>query len=198
MAKSKKPTDRRNARKRTSTSRTNKRKPAASKNTTWKNAGTTHEADQGPAFRTLTPYLAVNDAAKAIDWYKSALGAKEVSRTGTPDGKILHCELMLGDSRFMLSDIFPGSDLVDPKTNGASGNLHVYAKNIDDLFQRAVENGCEITMPLENQFWGDRYGKLRDPFGHVWSFGVPGKMTKVERETKEKAAMATFASGVRA
>lgn len=198
MAKAKKPTNRQNAGKRTSTTRTAKRKPAASQKTTRKNAVATRQTNEGRGFRTLTPYLAVNDAEKAIDWYKNALGAKEISRTGTPDGKILHCELMLGDSRFMLSDIFPGSDLVDPKTNGASGNLHVYAKNIDDLFQRAVENGCEITMPLENQFWGDRYGKLRDPFGHVWSFGFPVKMTKAERETKQKAAMATFASGAQA
>lgn len=145
--------------------------------------------------RTLTPYLAVNDATRAIEWYTSVLGAKEVSRTGTPDGKILHCELMLGDSRFMLSDIFPGSDMVDPKLTGATANLHVYSKDIDELFNRSVENGAEVTMSLENQFWGDRYGKVRDPFGHIWSFGYPAKMTKEEREQKEKQAMATFAAG---
>jgi len=148
----------------------------------------------GSPFRTLTPYLAVNDARKAIDWYRQTLGAKEVSRMNTPDGKILHCELLVGDSRFMLSDIFPGADFVDPKLVGSCVTIHVHAKNIDELYHRAVENGAQVTMPLENQFWGDRYGKIRDPFGHVWSFGYPAKMSKQERDAKAKAAMATFSA----
>jgi PhnB protein len=156
----------------------------------------THAAVSHP-FRTLTPYIAVHDARQAIEWYKRTFGAREVSRMNTPDGKILHCELLIGDSRFMLSDIFPGSDMVDPKLTGSCVAVHIYGKNIDELYHRAVENGSQVTLALENQFWGDRYGKIRDPFGHIWSFGYPAKMTKQERDAKAKAAMSMFAAGGR-
>jgi len=150
----------------------------------------------GIPFRTVTPYLAVGDAAAAIDWYKKAFGAKELTRMPGPGGKIMHAEVMIGDSRVMLSDVFPGSDTGDPQTLGATtSNMHIYHRNIDKLWRQAVAAGARITMPIEDQFWGDRYGKLKDPFGHNWGLSFKAKMTKEEMERKRQQAMAGMAGG---
>lgn len=147
-------------------------------------------------FRTVTPYLAVSDAAKAIAWYKKALGAKELTRIPAPGGKLMHAELLIGDSRVMLSDVFPGSDVQDPTTlGGTTTNLHIYHKDVDKVWDRAVKAGARVTMPLQNQFWGERYGKLADPFGHSWAVSYKVKMTKAEMERKQAEAMNTFAAG---
>lgn len=149
-----------------------------------------------PPWRTVTPYLAVSDAARAIDWYKEALGAREIARMPAPGGKIMHAELMIGDSRVMLSDVFPGSDLTEPTQLGGTGaGLHLTIPAVDRAWKRAVAAGATVTMPLENQFWGDRYGKLRDPFGHSWSLSFPARMTEAEKKQKERQAMETFAAG---
>jgi PhnB protein len=146
-------------------------------------------------YRTVTPYLAINDAAAAIDWYKEAFGARELSRMPAPGGRLMHAEIMIGDSRVMLSDVFPGSDSKDPKTLGGNSTyLHLIQRNIDRLWQRAVAAGARVTMPLENQFWGDRYGKLEDPFGHSWGLSYKAKMTKKEMEQKQQEAMAAFSA----
>jgi PhnB protein len=149
-------------------------------------------------YQTVTPYLAVSDAAAAIDWYKRAFGARELSRMPTPDGKVMHAEILIGDSRVMLSDVFPGSDVQHPRAVGTTTiNLHVYHRNVDRLWRQAIAAGATVTMPLDDQFWGDRYGKLTDPFGHSWALSFKAKMTKEERERKQREAMAMFGAGAR-
>ncbi len=149
-----------------------------------------------PGFRTVTPYLAIEGAAEAIEWYKKAFGAKELDREPTPDGKLIHGRVRIGDSIVMMSDVFPGASTKAPKTLGdTTVTLHIYAKDVDKLFRQAVDAGAQITMQLDNQFWGERYGQLRDPFGHQWSISQRVKMTKSEMDEKQKQAMAMFSQG---
>ena len=120
-------------------------------------------------FRTVTPYLVLNDASGAIEFYKKAFGAKELTRNLTPDGKILNAQIKIGDSIVMLSDEFPmpGSTIKSPSSLGASTfTMHIYSKNVDKLWEQAVAAGAMVGMPLDNMFWGERYGQLVDPFGH--------------------------------
>jgi uncharacterized glyoxalase superfamily protein PhnB len=121
-------------------------------------------------FHTITPQLAVKGVAEAIAWYTRAFGANELLRNAAPDGtSIMHAELLLGDSRFFVVDELPGS-MASPFTLGGSPvTLHLYVHDVDALFQRAVEAGATVLMPVADQFWGDRYGMLVDPFGHRWS-----------------------------
>jgi len=144
---------------------------------------------------TVTPYLAVADAANAINWYKKAFGAKEIIRQLEPTGKIMHASLKIGGSVVMLSDIFPGSEMKDPRDSGPSVNLHIYSKDVDRIWKKAVEAGAKVTMPLEDQFWGDRYGKLADPYGHSWGFSWKATMTKAEMEKKREEAMKSMGGG---
>ena len=144
-------------------------------------------------FRTVTPYLSINGAAAAIDWYKKAFGAREIVREPTPDGKLMHAQIRIGDSILMMSDVFPGASSQSPDVLGNSSvTLQVYVKNVDKLWQQAVDAGAKITMPLDNVFWGERYGQLTDPFGHHWSLSEQIKMSKAERDEKQKQAMAMF------
>jgi len=147
-----------------------------------------------PGFRTVTPYLAIDGAAQALEFYKKAFGAKELSRDATPDGKILNASMKIGDSIVLMSDVFPGSDAKSPVTLGGTAvTIHVYSKDVDKLWERALAAGARVVMPLDNQFWGERYGQLADPFGHRWSMSMQVKMSRQEMEAKQKAAMATFA-----
>ena len=121
-------------------------------------------------FHTITPQLVVSGVAKAIDWYTEALGANELLRNTAPDGKsIMHSELLLGDSRFFVVDEFQGSMSSPLRLGGTPVTLHLYVEDVDDLFDRAVAAGASVIMPVADQFWGDRYGMLSDPFGHRWS-----------------------------
>jgi PhnB protein len=121
-------------------------------------------------FHTITPQLVVKGVAEAIDWYTKALGANELLRNLAQDGKsIMHSELLLGDSRFFVVDEFPGSMASPASLGGTSITLHLYVQDVDALFGRAVAAGATVLMPVADQFWGDRYGILRDPFGHRWS-----------------------------
>lgn len=120
-------------------------------------------------FHTITPQLVVSDVAGAVDWYSRALGAHELLRNAAPDGKIMHCELLLGDSRFFVVDEFPGSMPSPASLGGTPVTLHLYVPDVDALFDRAVGAGATVLMPVADQFWGDRYGILRDPYGHRWS-----------------------------
>jgi uncharacterized glyoxalase superfamily protein PhnB len=121
-------------------------------------------------FHTITPQIAVKGVASAIDWYTKALGAHELLRSAAPDGQsIMHSELLLGDSRFFVVDEFPESMQSPATLGGTSVTLHLYVRDVDSLFNRAVEAGATVLMPVADQFWGDRYGILRDPFGHRWS-----------------------------
>ena len=124
-------------------------------------------------YHTVTPYLAVDDAAAAIEYYKRVFGAKERVRMEAPGGKIGHAELELGDSLVMLSDSFPQSTTRPPKElGGTSGSVFLYVEDVDAVVKRAVESGATVTMEVADQFWGDRFGTITDPFGHVWSIAT--------------------------
>lgn len=124
-------------------------------------------------FHTITPSLIVRDAAKAIDFYKKALGAEELVRMPSPDGKIVHAELKIGDSIIFLSDEMPQSPAKSPQTlGGVTGVLNLYVQDVDKSFQRALDAGAKVAMPVADQFWGDRYGSLTDPFGYTWGIGT--------------------------
>ena len=121
-------------------------------------------------FHTITPQLAVNGVADAIAWYEKALGANELLRNLAPDGvRIMHAELLLGDSRFFVVDEFDGSMKAPSTLGGSPVTLHLYVRDVDALFDRAVGAGANVVLPVADQFWGDRYGILDDPFGHRWS-----------------------------
>lgn len=139
---------------------------------------------------TVTPHLVCKDAAQAIDFYKKAFGAEERVRLNTPDGKnILHAALRIGGSVVMLADEFPDWGSVGPETlKGTPVVIHLYVENADSVFDRAVQAGATVKMPLEDMFWGDRYGQLRDPFGHIWS--VATHLRDVSLEEMEQAVKA--------
>jgi PhnB protein len=136
-----------------------------------------------PAPQPLTPYLTVDDARAAIDFYGRAFGARELSRHTTPDGaKIIHAALDINGGLLMLSDDFPEmTGGQTPKVLGGSPvTLHLHLADVDTVFQRAIDAGATVTMPLADQFWGDRYGQLRDPFGHSWSLATRKKAATQE------------------
>ena len=117
-------------------------------------------------FHTMTPQLTLDNAAQTIDWYKKALGAEEVSRSLGPDGKIMHAELKIGNSRFMANDVMMGKG---PQGFGGSpASFWLYVDNSDALFNRAVGEGANVQMPMADQFWGDRAGAVADPAGYTW------------------------------
>ncbi|HTW32840.1 MAG TPA: VOC family protein [Candidatus Sulfotelmatobacter sp.] len=127
-------------------------------------------------YHTLTPSFTVRNAARAIEFYKEAFGAKERGVMRAPDGKVLHAEMMIGDSIIMFADEFPDMGTLSPESiGGSSMGLHIYLDNVDEAFARAVKAGAKVEMPVMDQFWGDRYGSLKDPFGHKWSIGTHTK-----------------------
>ncbi len=149
-----------------------------------------------PGYPTLIPYLAVSDGVAALEFYKKAFGARELRRETTPDGKLIHGRLKFGSSILMLSDVFPGSGLASPATVGTTtATIHLYAKDVDSVWDQAVAAGAKVTMPLENRFWGERYGHLLDPFGHHWSLSMRVKMSRAEMARKRAEAEAAFARG---
>ena len=118
----------------------------------------------------LTPYLHVDGAAAAIDFYTSVLGAEERMRMPGPDGKLGHAELQFGNSVLMLADEYPDMDIHGPKSVGGTPvTLHVYVEDVDDVFDRAVKAGAKLLRPVEDQFYGDRSGMFEDPWGHRWN-----------------------------
>ena len=119
---------------------------------------------------SLTPHLVCDGAAAAIDFYKAAFGAVECTRLPTPDGKLMHAMLRIGDSALMLVDAFPQMGALDPKAlKGSPVTIHLYVNDVDATMAQAQRAGATLTMPAQDMFWGDRYGQLRDPFGHHWS-----------------------------
>lgn len=146
-------------------------------------------------YHSLTPTIVCKDAAQAIDFYKQAFEAKELGRMTGPGGKIGHAELQIGDSRLMLSDEFPGMASAPGPTPITSCSIVIYTDNVDAVFERAVKAGAKVEMPLQNQFWGDRYGKLRDPFGHQWGLAQHVEdVAPAEMERRSKAWMAEFSA----
>jgi len=128
-----------------------------------------------PGFGTLTPHLVIKDCAKAIEFYKKAFGAEELQRMPGPDGKLIHACLKIGNSMLMLCDEFPGfcDTMASPETIGkAHATIHMFVEDIDKAYQRAIDAGAKAEMPPQDMFWGDRYGKVVDPFGQPWSIAT--------------------------
>jgi PhnB protein len=145
-------------------------------------------------YHTLSPYLAVDDAARAIEYYAEAFGAKEVVRMDAPGGTIAHAELEMGDSRIMLADPFPQGTTRPPKElGGTSVSVFMYVEDVDAVVKRAVDAGATIAMEPADQFWGDRFGVVTDPFGHVWSLATHVEDVPPE-EMAERARAAMSAS----
>jgi PhnB protein len=142
----------------------------------------------------LTPYLIVGEAAEAIDFYTSVLGATERLRMGGPGGKVGHAELALGDSMIMLADEHPEIGAIGPKSVGGTPvSLHVYVEDVDAVFQRAIDAGAKVVNELEDKFYGDRSGGFEDPFGHHWN--VASHVEDVSPEEMEKRAAQAAAGG---
>ncbi|MGH7427832.1 MAG: VOC family protein, partial [Candidatus Methylomirabilaceae bacterium] len=125
-------------------------------------------------YYTVTPHLTVRGAAQAIEFYKRAFGAQEVMRMPGLDGKsVMHAELKIGNSMIFLNDEFPDKGCRSPLSlGGIAGSLHLYVEDVDAAFKRAVAAGAQVRMPVADMFWGDRYGKVVDPFGHEWGIGT--------------------------
>jgi PhnB protein len=122
---------------------------------------------------TVTPHLICDGAADAIEFYKKAFGAVEICRMPTPEGKLMHAAVKIGDSMVMLVDQMPDWGCMGPAAlSGSSVTIHLQVPNADALFQQAVDAGAKVIMPIEDAFWGDRYGKVSDPFGHHWSIAT--------------------------
>ncbi len=138
----------------------------------------------------VSPYLIVDGAAKAIDFYTTVLGATERMRMGGPDGKVGHAELMIGDGLIMLADEFPEMGANSPtKIGGSPVTINVYVENVDSTFKRAIDNGAKELRAVEDKFYGDRGGEFEDPFGHKWSVQTHIEDVSPEEMQKRAAAM---------
>jgi PhnB protein len=165
------------------------------------NASARAQTNKVPAvpagYHAATPYLTVHDGAGALEFYRRALGAREVMRMAAPGGKIGHAEIRIGDSHIMLSDEFPGTSTKAPKSlGGTTGSIMPYVPNVDAAFQKAIDAGCMSIMAPADMFWGDRFGKLEDPYGNQWGMAthkedVPPK----QMAERAKAAMAAMGQG---
>jgi PhnB protein len=138
-------------------------------------------------YHSVTPVLTVANAKEAIDFYKKAFGAEEREICYGPDGKqVMHAEIKIGDSIIMLNDEFPTMGCVGPKALGGSPvSLFIYVENVDSVYERAVKAGATATMPVADQFWGDRFGQLTDPYGHKW--GISTHIADLTPEQIKKA-----------
>lgn len=147
-------------------------------------------------YQTLTPYLSVDDAAAAIDFYGRAFGATERSRMASPDGKIAHAELEIGNSVVMLADPFPQFQVKPPKDlGGTTVGVFMYVEDVDEVFRQAVDVGATPTMAPEDQFWGDRFASVTDPFGHSWQIATHVEdVPPEEMQKRAEAAMAAMSS----
>jgi PhnB protein len=147
-------------------------------------------------YHTLIPYLAVDDATEAIEFYKKAFGAKERVRMPGPDGTIGHAELELGDSILMLADPFPQFSARPPKElGGTTTSIFMYSEDVDAAVKKAVDAGATVLMEPDDMFWGDRFGSVSDPFGHVWAIATHKEdLTPEEMAERSKVAMAAMSS----
>ncbi len=141
----------------------------------------------------VSPYLIVDDGAAAIDFYVNAFGAEELGRVPGPDGRLVNAALRINGSVVMLNDDFPemtgGKSMTPTSLGGTPVTIHLTVTDVESQFQRAVDAGATVVAPLEDQFWGDRYGVVRDPFGHMWSLGQP------MREVSSEEIAAAMAQG---
>lgn len=140
-------------------------------------------------YHSVTPYLTVKGAAKAIEFYKQAFGAKEIFRMPQPDGKIGHAEIQIGDSRIMLADEFPERNIRGPESlDGTPVMIHLYVNDVDTVAKRAVAAGAKEIRPVQDQFYGDRSGMFADPFGHQWNISTHVEDLSAEEIGKRAAA----------
>lgn len=140
-------------------------------------------------YHSVTPYLIVKGAAKAIEFYKQAFGAKEIFRMPQPDGKIGHAEIQIGDSRIMLADEFPERNIRGPESlDGTPVMIHLYVNDVDTVAKRAVAAGAKEIRPVQDQFYGDRSGMFADPFGHQWNISTHVEDLSAEEIGKRAAA----------
>ena len=138
-------------------------------------------------YSTVTPYLSISSAKDAIEFYKLAFGATEVFRLNTPTGEIAHAEIQIGNSRIMLSEPCEDSPMPSPDTLGGSTfSVHLYVDDVDAMFEQAIDAGALDIKSVENQFYGDRMGTLKDPFGHIWFVGTHKEDLSME-EIEERA-----------
>lgn len=141
-------------------------------------------------YHSVTPHLVCADAAAALDFYKQAFGAVELGRMAGPDGKLMHAELRIGDSRIMLADEFPEYGSVGPLAlKGSPVVIHLYVEDVDASWQQAAAAGARPIMPPADMFWGDRYGQLQDPFGHRWALATHRRDLTPEQMQQEMQAM---------
>jgi len=145
-------------------------------------------------YDSAIPYLSVDDAAKAIEFYKRAFGATERMRMPGPDGKIGHAEIQIGDSIIMLADPFPEGNVKPPKKlGGTTVGIFLYVEDVDSVVQDAVDAGASLSSAVEDMFWGDRFGQVQDPFGHQWQIATHVKDVPPDEMAKRaKEAMASM------
>ena len=145
-------------------------------------------------FHTLTPHITVRNADQALEFYKKAFGAEVQNIARMPNGKVMHAALQIGDSKLMLNEESPEFGALSPLATGGSGvMLHIYLENVDAAFDRAVSAGAQVKMPLMDQFWGDRYGVIADPYGHKWSLATHIKdMSAEEMQLAQDEAIANM------
>ena len=145
------------------------------------------------SMHTITAHVVVRDAARAVEWYTNVLGAEQLLRIPTPDGRLMSVELRFGDSTVMLADEFPEMGIVSPQTLGGTYMaLHLMVDDVDKVWQRALDGGAEVFHPLQDSFWGERAGQVIDPFGHRW--GLAQHLHDVSREELVRAAQEMFAT----
>jgi PhnB protein len=144
-------------------------------------------------YHTATPYLVIRDAARAIEFYKEAFGAQEMVRMGGPEGKIAHAEIKIGDSMIMLADEM-GLNRSPQTLGGSPVSIFLYVDDVDSVFNQTVRAGAKADMPPTDMFWGDRFGKLTDPFGHLWGLATHVEdVPPEEMERRGREAMAQMA-----
>ena len=148
-------------------------------------------------YHSVTPDLTLKDSLKAIEFYKKAFGAKEMGIFPSPDGKsTMHAVIKIGDSIIMMGDERPGQSCESAETLGASPvSLFIYVPDVDKVFNQAVDAGAEITMPLDDMFWGDRCGSVKDPFGYSWMIATHTR--DMTREEVQKGAESFFAASAK-
>jgi len=124
-------------------------------------------------YHSVTPYLIVHDAPAAIEFYEKAYGATELLRLPTPDGKLMHAEILVGDSVVMLADEQPENGFKSPRTlGGTASSILLYVEDVDHRFEQALDAGAKVLRKVEDKFYGDRSGTLEDPFGHLWTLAT--------------------------
>ena len=147
-------------------------------------------------YHTATPYLIIRGASDAIEFYKKAFGATELFRFPTPDGKIGHAEIKIGDSPIMMADEYPEMGYNSPQTLGGSPvSVMIYVEDVDTVFNRAVDAGATVKEAVQDKFYGDRIGTLVDPFGHVWHVSTHREDISLEEMEKRAKAAGAAASG---